>query len=108
MKETSKKERGMRIGKDKQNPNQTAAINPNRSIIELTVNRLKALIFKSNIIRQASYSLYFISQDIGKLTHNAKYTTTESVQVHQHKQKKTERQNLSTERDRDLCQYMTY
>lgn len=66
----------------------------------------KAFIFKSNIIRQASYTIYFISQDIGKLTHNAKYTTAEFVLVP--KEKKTERQNLSTERDRDLCQYMTY
>lgn len=106
LKETSKKERGMRIGKDKQNPNQTAGLNPNRSITELTVNMLKAFIFKSNIIRPASYTIYFISWDIGKLTHNAKYTTTEFVLVP--KEKKTERQNLSTERDRDLCQYMTY
>ena len=50
LKETSKKEREIRIGKDKQNPNQTAGINPNRSITELTVNMLKAFIFKSNII----------------------------------------------------------
>ena len=69
---------------------------------------LKTLLFKSNIIRQASYSIYFISRDIGKLTHNAEYTKTEFVQVHQHQQKKTERQNLSAERDGDLCQYMTY
>ena len=76
MKETSKKERGMKIRKVKQNTNQTASINPNRSIIALTVNMLKTLIFKSNIIRQASYSIYFISQDIGKLTHNAEYSKT--------------------------------
>lgn len=103
MKETSKKERGMRIRKDKQKTNQTAGINLNRSIIALIVNMLKALIFKPNIIRQASCSTHFISQDIGKLAHNSEYTKTEFVE-----QKKTERQNLSAERDRDLCQYMTY
>lgn len=98
----------MRIRKDKQNTNQTAGINPNRLVIALIVNMLKALIFKSNIIRQASCSTYFVSQDIGKPTHNSEYTKTEFVAVHQHQQKKTERQNLSAERDRDLCQYMTY